>query len=290
MSLKILVVTHYLNLYYEKRGASPYIWQLLKALYDLGNDVITYPFIGENIDTLWWRSYKPSSFIRTTNSLFKVLKLGWELRTYLYRKNRILKKKLSDDIEKIIEKERIDILIFFSIPTDIVNYTVSRIKKEYSIKVLFYELDIPIKFKEYQLRTYLVNRCFEPYDAVIIPSLGAKKYVKERLGAKRVYTIFFGVDPKVYIPIEHVDYEYDIFFYGGGIKFRETEFKELIITPLRSKRYKILIGGPGFPKEIMRLRNITYVDNIPFSIFREYVCKSKINVNIVRKPFNEYYA
>ena len=50
------VVCSTLDLSY-KLGCTPSWWQLLKALYEVGNEVIAIPYLGDLVESPWWRTY-----------------------------------------------------------------------------------------------------------------------------------------------------------------------------------------------------------------------------------------
>lgn len=54
--MKFLVVAQALDLKY-RLGCVPSWWQLLKALHEVGNEVIVTPYLGKPIESLWWRIY-----------------------------------------------------------------------------------------------------------------------------------------------------------------------------------------------------------------------------------------
>ena len=54
--MKILVICSTLDLKY-KLGCTPSWWQLLKALHEIGNEVIAVPYLGDPVDSPWWRTY-----------------------------------------------------------------------------------------------------------------------------------------------------------------------------------------------------------------------------------------
>src|SRR2546422_273617 len=41
----------------HRLGCTPSWWQLWKALYEIGHDVIVTPYLGDPVDALWWRTY-----------------------------------------------------------------------------------------------------------------------------------------------------------------------------------------------------------------------------------------
>src|SRR4030042_7102870 len=54
--MKILVIASTIDLK-NKLGCTPAWWQLLKALHEIGNEVIVIPYLGNPVERLWWRSY-----------------------------------------------------------------------------------------------------------------------------------------------------------------------------------------------------------------------------------------
>ena len=54
--MKILVIASTIDLK-NKLGCTPAWWQLLKALYEIGHEVIVVPYLGRPVESLWWRTY-----------------------------------------------------------------------------------------------------------------------------------------------------------------------------------------------------------------------------------------
>jgi len=54
--MKILVGCSTLDLQY-KLGCTPSWWQLFKALHESGDEVIVIPYLGDPVESLWWRTY-----------------------------------------------------------------------------------------------------------------------------------------------------------------------------------------------------------------------------------------
>ena len=53
--MKLLIIPASLDLT-QPFSATPAWWQLLKALYEIGVDVIATPYQGPAIESLWWRA------------------------------------------------------------------------------------------------------------------------------------------------------------------------------------------------------------------------------------------
>ena len=54
--MKILAVASTMDLR-QRLGCTPAWWQLWKALYEIGHEVIVTPYLGDPVDSLWWRTY-----------------------------------------------------------------------------------------------------------------------------------------------------------------------------------------------------------------------------------------
>src|SRR6266705_1908397 len=56
-SMKILALASTLDLKYGL-GCTPSWWQLLKGFHEIGNEVIAIPYLGDPVQSLWWRVYR----------------------------------------------------------------------------------------------------------------------------------------------------------------------------------------------------------------------------------------
>src|SRR3989442_15945105 len=54
----------------HRLGCTPAWWQLWKALYESGHEVIVTPYLGDPVDALWWRTYPNPC--RTESLLFNL--------------------------------------------------------------------------------------------------------------------------------------------------------------------------------------------------------------------------
>ena len=113
--MKILIVCSTLDLKY-KMGCTPHWWQLFKGMYKMGNEVIVNAYLGDSIETLWWRTY-PNPCLRESrfyNSYLDKKKKKGKLNEYNKKNyslfNKFLEKYVSNKWEKhlinIIEKEK----------------------------------------------------------------------------------------------------------------------------------------------------------------------------------------
>jgi spore maturation protein CgeB len=99
------------------------------------------------------------------------------------------------------------------------------------------------------------------------------------MGARRVETVHWGVDPDLYAPLTAQE-EFDVFFYGYGVEYREEWFEDMLVAPCGELVDKAFaLGGKGFPPTPIALR---YVGNVPFNGLRQACARAKINLNISR--------
>ena len=55
--MKIIVVCSTLDLS-KPYGATPSLWQLFKAFYEEGVELLVIPYHGHSIDSIWWRGFQ----------------------------------------------------------------------------------------------------------------------------------------------------------------------------------------------------------------------------------------
>jgi len=295
--MKLLVVCSTLDLDYP-HNATPALWQLFKGLYEIGCELIVIPYRGRAIRGLWWKCYE--------NPCMKEGELYFSLRQ-LFRKNSLTTSFLTKQNDKIIPKiarllnnskwrtrldsvfkieKEIDALIFIGVPLNQMNGVVSFIKTKYNIPVVYFDLDVPTSLPEYKGFTfnYYIGADVSEYDAFVIPSEGSLSRLLE-LGARKVFFLHFGVDPDVYSPLNCVQ-NIDVFFFGGGSKGREHSIDMMITEPSKVLPYKFVASGWGFKK----MGRTTLIPYLPFSEWRTYSCRSKVNLNIPRENHARTYA
>jgi glycosyltransferase involved in cell wall biosynthesis len=284
---KILIISPAINLDYSY-GAIPYEWQLYKGLYEEGFDVIVIPYRGHAIRGLWWRCYENPC--KKEGDLFSFL-MSYAppfLRTQMRGTSLtatfipiLIGSKWRKHILNIINKEDdIRALLIISIPLNHIRGLANHVKEEYEIPILYYDVDAPIsfpKFGGFTFNGYIGVDLFE-YDAFIIPSEDYVNTLKD-MGARKVYILHFGVDPKVYLPLD-IEKDIDVFFSGSESKGREKYLLEMITKPSLSLNKKFIVSGRKFD---INLGKAKLIPMLPFNSFREYCCRSKISLNIARE-------
>lgn len=285
---KILIVCSTLNLDYPY-GATPAIWQLLKGFFEVGCDVIVVPYRGKSIRAPWWRNYpnptekegelyansgmhakSPEGFKRSVNDKI-VPKIANALVTRKW-------KKLFSQIVK--EEKDIDAVLFVGVPLNHFNGLAKYVKSEFSCPLVYYDLDVPTSLPNYGgfSFSYYLGADVSLYDAIIVPSDGLNEELAQ-LGASSIFQVHFGVDPDLYLPVEAVQ-DIDVFFFATSDNDREDSVAMMISEPSRQIAGRFLVSGIKYKTD---LGNAQMIPMLPFSVWRKYACRSKINLNITRK-------
>jgi spore maturation protein CgeB len=200
-----------------------------------------------------------------------------------------VQKKWEKYIARMIRNEKdVGAVIFLTPPLDHFSGIPSIIKKEASVPVIFYDGDTPTSLPSYGGLSFSFYEGVDlsEYDAFIINSKGAADQVRE-LGAKEVFTVYWGVDPSVFCPIDGVEKVNDVGFYGIGSKLREEWITRMLVNPsakLREKNFKVC--GESFEMDLGSVQLLPLAK----SSYRRFSCETRINLNIARKPHAEVYA
>ena len=298
--MKILIPCSTIDLKY-RLGCTPSWWQLFKALHEIGNEVIITPYLGDPIESLWWRTYpNPCSW---ESKIFNIYLERKKKKGKLSKHNeksslidkfaeKYVEKKWERHIINIMEKEKdIDAILFINIPLNHIKGIPTKISKEYGIPVAYFDGDMPTILPKYAVGrgfkfNYYINADLSEYDAFFTNSKGVIPELKE-MGVKRVYPLYYAADPELFRPI-NVEKDIDISFFGYGSEYREEWMTKLITEP--SKKLldvNFVVGGKGFKID---LGNANLIGDIPYSAFREFCCRSKICLNITRWSHTKVYA
>jgi hypothetical protein len=300
--MKLLVVCSTLDLKF-KLGCTPSWWQLLKAIHETGNEVIAVPFLGEPIDSLWWRCYpNPCA---TESKLFNRY-LDWKKSrgtdtTCQKRSNPSLFNSFSENyiqskwekfLISIFNKERdIDALFFMNVPLNYIKGIPEKIKSIYGIPVAYYDGDMPTILPKYASDrgfkfNYYLDADLSVFDAFFTNSKGVIPDLKD-MGAKNVHPLYYAADPELFKPV-NFDKEIDISFFGYGSEFREEWMKKMIKDPSNILFNRVFsVGGKGFSIDLGRAK---LVGDLSYSAFRKFCCQSKICLNITRWSHTSVYA
>jgi hypothetical protein len=303
--MKILVICSTLDLQY-KLGCTPSWWQLLKALHETGNEVIAVPFLGDPVESLWWRCYPNpcaaesklfNRFLdwkksRSTHTTCQ--KPGQKSTPSFFNKfsENYIQSKWEKALISILDKERdIDALFFMNVPLNFIKGIPEKIKSTYGIPVAYYDGDMPTILPKYAPErgfkfNYYLDTDLSVFDAFFTNSKGVIPDLKE-LGAKNVHPLYYAADPELFKPV-NVDKDIDISFFGYGSEFREEWMKKMITEPsniLTNRSFSV--GGKGFGID---LGKANMVGDLSYSAFRRFCCQSKICLNITRWSHTSVYA
>jgi hypothetical protein len=299
--LKILIVCSTLDLKY-RLGCTPSWWQLFKALYEKGNEVIAVPFLGDPIESLWWRTY-PNPCSNESKIYNYILEIN---KKYKFSSGNIKKKGLGisnvaenyvrgkwlNHLFSIFSKEKdVDLLLFINVPLNFIRGIPEKIHCLYSIPIAYYDGDMPTILPKYAVDrgfkfNYYVNADLSEFDGFFTNSKGVIPDLEE-MGAKNIHPLYYAVDPDLFNPVI-VNKDRDISFFGYGAAFREEWMEKMISKPSNDlKNLKFSVAGGGFSKD---LGNAEYTGDLSLSDYRIFCCKSKICLNITRWSHTVVYA
>jgi spore maturation protein CgeB len=299
--MKILVVASTIDLK-NKLGCTPAWWQLLKAFYETGNEVIVIPYLGDPVESLWWRTYdnpcRRESIVynRFLESRKKAGKSPSQKSFISPVAEQVIKCYIRPTWEKhltkILEKEKdTSLLLFMSVPINHMTGIPSKIRNRLRIPVVFYDGDMPTILPQYTVGrgfkfNYYKDANLSEYDAFFTNSKGCIEDLK-KLGARNVHPLYYGVDPDLVAPVE-TKQDIDISFFGYGSEFREEWMEKLITVPSRAMAdVNFVIAGSGFDLD---LGNAKMIGDLSYSEWRQLSCRSKINLNITRWSHANIYA
>jgi len=297
--MKLLIVCNTIDLKYGM--IAPTWWQLFKALYEVGNELIVTPYLGHPVESLWWRPY-PNPCLRASllyNSLMDRAQLksvgsggGFSSLSMTLIKNYI-RPRWERHLLKILDKEDdVAAVLFMNTPFNHFTGIPSRIKSYARLPSIAYDGDLPTSLPVYaQTKTfkfdYYPGADLAEYDAFLSSSKGAIPTLEE-MGARNVHAFYYGVDPAFYSPVE-AEKEFDVFYYGRNYRTKETRIHFMITEPSRIlSQYNFLVGGG--PSEEIELGLAKTCGVLPISAWRNYAGRSRININITKSIDAEVYA
>lgn len=299
--MKILVIVSTIDLK-NKLGCTPAWWQLLKALYEIGNEVIVIPYLGNPVESLWWKSYdnpcRKESIIYNSylESRKRQGKSPSEKTLLSPIATQVIKHYIKPKWERcllhILRKEQdVDLVLLISIPLNHITGIPSKIRQEFQIPVAYYDGDMPTILPKYTVSrgfrfNYYEGADLSEYDAFFTNSKGVIPDLQE-MGASNVHPLYYGVDPELAAPVQ-VEKDIDISFFGYGSDFREEWMEKLITIPSREMpEVSFVVAGGNFAIDLGRAK---MVGDLSYSQWRQFSCRSKINLNITRWSHTNVYA
>jgi spore maturation protein CgeB len=292
--LKIIAICQALDLSNKKLGITPAWWQILKGLAEQGVEVIAIPYFGKAVESLWWKCYENPNLtkISTYEKLEQIMThLPFYKDQMSFRQknqgsltkliNLFIKPKWKKYLEYIIKKEKdIDAIIVLTVPLNQFEGIPEYIEEEFDIPVYYYDGDTPTSLPEHGgiSVSFYDNVDISEYEAFFINSKGSVSSLKE-MGAKKVNTIYWGVDPSAFAPL-NIKKEYDIGFYGIGDRLREKSINFMIGEPSKIMNSSFVVVGKGFGSCI---GNAKYIDADKIR-YNKFYSQCRISLNISRKP------
>jgi spore maturation protein CgeB len=299
--MKILIVASTLDLKY-RLGCTPAWWQLLKALYETGHEVIALPYLGDAVESLWWRTYdNPCRWeSKAFNNYLEILKKRGSspskktVFTPISKKliGSYIKPKWEKHLQNIISQEHgIDAVLIMNVPINHLTGIPSKIKEVSGVPVIYYDGDMPTILPKYTVDrgfkfNYYEGADLTEYEAFLTNSKGCIPDL-EKMGARNIQPLYYAIDQDLCAPVE-VDKDMDISFFGYGNDYREEWMEKLITIPSRKMpEVGFFVGGSNFN---MDLGNAKLIGDLSYSEWRRFCCRSKINLNITRWSHTNIYA
>jgi glycosyltransferase involved in cell wall biosynthesis len=282
--MKILIICSTLDLS-KPYGATPALWQLFKGFYEEGIEPLLIPYHGRNMDTIWWRSFQSPNYYKGI-ILEKIINLKYTSKKIsnlglIPTLGRFLvKPSLLKLINKIMLKEKnIQAILMIAVPLNQLKGLANEIKKHWDIPIIYYDLDVPTSLPSHGGFTfnYLKGVDLSEYDSIIVPSEGSITELRD-LGARCINIVHFGVDLDVYKPVM-VKKDIDFFFFGNGGRARANNLNMMVKEPSIALGRKFIVSGRNLD---MDLGAAHLISPLSFNQYREYCCRAKVNLNVVR--------
>lgn len=299
---KILVLASTLNLTH-RLGCTPQWWQLLKAFRERGHEVVAIPYLGDPVESPWWRTHENPLSLES-----KIMNRVTESGNDRLAGREGLTKRLSEalikhrvrpawskHLDRVLDHEQredpVDLVLMLNIPLNHINGLPQRIRDEYGVQVAYWDGDLPTILPEYAEESgfkfdYYDGAHLGEYDAFFSNSKGAIPALRER-GARNVHPLYWAVDPHLFHPLD-IEQDIDVAFYGHGDQMRKEWLTTLITEPSQELPHRrFVVGGKGFT---MDLGDVHREGVIPYSAYDRFVNRAKINVNATRTSHANVYA
>ena len=306
--MKLLVIVSSLDLT-QPFSATPAWWQFLKALYEVGVDLIVTPYQGPAIESPWWRAAPNPA--RLEGDVFKLARDTIRRFTGVKQSQaagtQIEAESLSDRLVRRIaqtviaprwrrhvdrllrQHPDVDAVLVITVPLNHLSGLAHHITERYHKPVFFYDGDVPASLPNFMgfatgFRFYQGADLSE-YTAFFSNSEGGRTGLRE-LGAREVHTLFYGADEAMFSPLD-VPQDIDAFFYGHGREYRGEWIDAMVREP------SLKLPGVRFAVRGTNLGDLGRAEMLPYlslSKLREYACRSKINLVITRKAHASVFA
>ncbi|MBI1280745.1 MAG: glycosyltransferase [Anaerolineaceae bacterium] len=311
--MKLLVVCASLDLT-QPFSATPAWWQLLKAFYEIGVEVIATPYQGPAIESLWWRAApNPAQrqgdtfkMLRDTMRKLPVGAQGGAPASTASQTNdtestsdKLVRQTVQTFITPIwarhldrllTQQPDIDAVLILTVPLNHLVGVAAEIQRKHHKPVFYYDGDMPASLPSMSgfASGFRIYQGADPaeYTAVISNSKGGEDALK-KLGARAVHTVYYGADPDIFSPIDVPSQDIDVLFYGHGREYRQQWVEDMLAEPSRQ------MSEAHFAARGTKLGDLGKTELLPylsFSKLREYASRSKINLCITRQAHASVYG
>ncbi len=311
--MKLLVVCASLDLS-QPFSATPAWWQLLKAFYEIGVDVIATPYQGPAIESLWWQAApNPAQWQGDTFKLLRDASRKLPIGTphAVSPPTTIQSPDVESTSDKVVrqtvqtfitpiwarhldrlltQQPDIDAVLILTAPLNHLVGIAAEIQRKHQKPVFYYDGDVPASLPTMSgfASGFRIYQGADPseYTAVISNSKGGEDALK-KLGAKAVHTVYYGADPDVFSPIAVPSQDIDVLFYGHGREYRQQWVEDMLAEP------SCQITEAHFAARGTKLGDLGRTELLPylsFSKLREYACRTKINLCITRQAHASVYG
>lgn len=191
-------------------------------------------------------------------------------------------------LERIWKKEKaIDAVFLFDDILMYLSWLPRYVHSYHEVPVISYSADLPTYMWNESSWHYspFYNVDLGEYDAFIVNSEGVVDKLR-KIGVSNVHVLHYGADPDLFSPIA-IEKDIDVSFYGYGSNLREDAMLSMITRPSnRLKKVDFRTAG-HFNLQMGLSKNI---GPLSFASMKDFCCRSRINLNITRKPFAETYC
>jgi spore maturation protein CgeB len=298
---RILAVASAIDLDF-RYGCTPAWWQIWKGMYESGVDLVVTPYRGRPVESPWWRVAPNPTYLEGES--YQALRNGLARLKgdrYLRREeaepeesafdkltretiHRVVTPRWRRHLEKLIEQERPDAVVVFTVPMAHFRGIPTALRERFSIPIAFYDGDVPMSLPEFGGMdtgfNYYHGADPSEYDLVLSNSEGGIPRLLE-LGARRAEPLFWAADPEFFSP-QPVEKAVDVFFYGYGDKFRRDWIEAMVGEASRiAPELDIGLGGLDFQGDIGSAR---LLGDIPFNVFARAISAARVTLNVTRRP------
>jgi spore maturation protein CgeB len=189
-------------------------------------------------------------------------------------------------LSELLQKEsNVDYILFLNTALAEFVGVPNHLKSRFGVRTAVYEADFPMYFRyrnSLDLQSLLGFEGFRDFDLFLVNSQGVIPQLG-KLGARNVRTLDFAADPEVYTPTP-LKQDIDIGFFGYSSQDRENSMKQLIAQPSEQLPEVTFVVAGGKTKFTDLGRAMMWGD-LPFSLFKSFCCRSKLNLNITKETF-----